>query len=140
MLRHIPEQYTVAHYLIFTGVQKYNELAFNFEVDEFGTYMLSTSGIYMSREADMYLDDSDASLYNFAEKAFGSEYTTVNVILDNLEPGTHRIRIVNTASNEEVPIVDYFEVSNNKGAGRIYSTTNHVIHNWNFDEPDGDTN
>ena len=88
----------------------------------------------MSREADIYLDDSETSMYNFAERTYGAEYTTVNVILDNLDPGTHRIRIVNNAEGGEQPIIDYFEVSNNKGSGRIYSTTNHVIHNCNFDE------
>ncbi len=118
----------------FTGVQKYKELAFNFDIEEYGTYMFSISGIYMSRESDIYLDDSDTSMYNFAERTYGAEYTTVNVILDNLDPGTHRLRVVNNAEGGEQPIIDYFEVSNNKGSGRIYSTTNHVIHNWNFDE------
>ena len=118
----------------FTGVQRYKELAFNFDIEEYGTYMFSISGIYMSREADIYLDDSDTSMYNFAERTYGAEYTTVNVILDNLDPGTHRLRVVNNAEGGEQPIIDYFEVSNNKGSGRIYSTTNHVIHNSNFDE------
>ncbi len=118
----------------FTGVQRYNELSFNFDIEEYGTYMFSVSGIYMSREVDVYLDDNDTSIYNFAERTYGAEYTTVNIILDNLDAGTHKLRVVNTTGSGEQPIIDYFEVSNNKGSGRIYSTTNHVIHNWNFDE------
>ena len=119
------------------GVDNAKNLNFDFEVSDPGTYILTVAGSYFSRESDIFLDDSTDSIYNFALQGNNNNYTTTNIVLENITAGKHNIRFYNSTDGYS-PIYDYFEVSNNRGTGKITSTTNSVICNESTNDIIGD--
>ena len=119
------------------GVDYAKDLNFDFEVTEPGTYVLTVAGSYFSRESDIFLDGSTESIYNFASDGNKDSYTIKDIVIENITAGKHNIRFYNSTDGYS-PIYDYFKVSNNKGLGKITSTTNSVILNGSTDDVLGD--
>ena len=119
------------------GVDYAKDLNFDFEVTEPGTYVLTVAGSFFSRESDIFLDGSTESIYNFASDGNKDSYTIKDIVIENITAGKHNIRFYNSTDGYS-PIYDYFKVSNNKGLGKITSTTNSVILNGSTDDVLGD--
>ncbi|MBP3502173.1 MAG: Cna B-type domain-containing protein, partial [Clostridia bacterium] len=110
------------------GVDYAKDLSFDFEITESGPYILTVVGKFLNRESDIFLDGGNTSIYNFATAGNSDSYSTVNIVIDNLEIGNHTIRFYNSTDGYS-PIYDYFKISNNNGIGKITSTTNTTINN-----------
>ena len=119
------------------GVDNAKDLNFDFEVTNPGTYVLTVAGSYFSRTSDIFLDGSTESIYNFASDGNNDNYMIKDIVIENLTAGKHNIRFYNNTDGYS-PIYDYFKISNNKGLGKITSTTNNVILNGSTDDIIGD--